>query len=126
MLPNPKRSYVQRRLFSADHVSNQLPGNQTEVDEEPAMPLFFIGRETCSEYDSSTARHHVRRNAARIECAWDSQSTNYEESAYGRKLIVRILSSCCFERPLSAIPAGRRYQRLREIDAPPFADLELC
>jgi hypothetical protein len=61
---NPKRSYVQRRFFSADHVSKQLPGNQTEADEKPAMPLFSIGIETCSEYGSSTGRYQVRCNAA--------------------------------------------------------------
>ena len=27
---------------------------------------------------------------------------------------------------LTKSPAGRRNQQLREIDAPPFADLELC
>ena len=84
MLRNPKRSYVQRRLFSADHVSNQLPGNQTEADEEPAMPLFSIGIETCSEYGSSTGPYQVRCNAARIGCAWDTQTTKQDGQLYNR------------------------------------------
>jgi hypothetical protein len=59
MLRNPKWSYVQRRLFSADHVSNQLPGKRTEADEEPALRLFSNGTETCSECGGSTGRYQV-------------------------------------------------------------------
>ena len=100
MLRNPERSYVQRRLFSADHASNQLPGNQTEADGEPAMPLFCIGIETCSEYGSSTGRYQVRCNAARIGCVWDTQTTKHDgqllaDSGYTRHCNL-FLASICF------------------------------
>jgi hypothetical protein len=59
-------------------VSNQLPGNRTEADEEPALRLFSIDTETCSECGGSTGRYQVRCNAARIGCAWDTQTTNHD------------------------------------------------
>ncbi len=79
MLRNPKRSYVQRRLFSADHVSNQLPGNRTEADDAPALRLFSIDTETCSECGGSTGRHQVRCDAARVGCVGQSASTTNRE-----------------------------------------------
>jgi len=59
-------------------VSNQLPGNRTEADEEPVLWLLSIDPETCSERGGATGRYQVRCNAARTGCVWDTQTTNHD------------------------------------------------
>lgn len=78
MLRYPKWSYLQKRLFSVDHVSNQLPVNRTEADEEPALRQFSIDTETCSKCGGSTGRYQVRCDAAGIGCASGTQTTNHD------------------------------------------------
>ena len=79
MLRNPKRSYIHRRFFSADHVSNWLPDNHTEADEGPALRRFSTDIRTCSKCGGATGRHQVRCDAARVGCVGQAASTTNRE-----------------------------------------------